>query len=193
MGRTDIAPPTGAWFIEDLIYADQVVACAVKNHNIDPNRIHSTGCSAGGLMSGTFGLMRAEYVASVAPNSGGINYNMSRMLSDPAHGPAAFNMHGGTGDNVIVNFADTSMWFEAQNRMAQNSPFMINCNHGTGHCGASTSLHELAWEFMKAHPYDVGESPWKTSPPAGLPSYCRVGNPRCSARAAKSARSREPC
>jgi hypothetical protein len=47
-GRTDIAPPTGAWFIEDLDYADHVVACAVMNHNIDPNRIHATGCSARG-------------------------------------------------------------------------------------------------------------------------------------------------
>ena len=59
-GRTDIAPPTGAWFLEDLEVADLIVACAVKNHNIDPNRIYSTGCSAGGLMSGTLGLMRSN-------------------------------------------------------------------------------------------------------------------------------------
>jgi len=174
MGRTDIAPPTGAWFIEDLEFADHVVACAVMNHNIDPNRIHATGCSAGGLMSGTFGLMRSEYVASVAPNSGGINYMASRMLSDTSHGPAAFSMHGGTGDNVIVNFGDTSMWFEAQNRMAANLAFMINCDHGRGHCGAPTALHEMAWGFMKAHPYDVGPSPWTASPPADLPDYCMV-------------------
>lgn len=173
-GRTDIAPPTGAWFVQDLEVADQIVACAVKNHNIDPNRIYSTGCSAGGLMSGTFGLMRSEYVAAVAPNSGGINYMNSRMLSDKTHAPAAFLMHGGTGDNVIVNFGDTSHWFEDQNKLAANKPFMIECNHGLGHCGAPSSLHVQAWEFMKAHPYDVGTSPWASSPPSGLPSYCKV-------------------
>ena len=125
--RTDIAPPTGAWYVQDLEVADQIVACAVKNHNIDPDRITSTGsCSAGGLMSGTFGLMRSQYVAAVAPNSGGINYMASRKLSDTTHGPASFCMHGGAGDNVIVNFSDTSTWFEAQNRMAANHPFMID-------------------------------------------------------------------
>ena len=173
-GRTDIAPPTAAWFVQDLDFADEVVACAVKNHNIDPNRIHATGCSAGGLMSGTFGLMRSQYVASVAPNSGGINYMGSRKLSDMSHGPAAFLMHGGSGDNVIVNFGETSGWFEAQNKLAANKPFMIDCNHSRGHCGAPSSLHELAWQFMKAHPYDVGASPWAMSTPMGLPDYCKV-------------------
>lgn len=173
-GRTDIAPPTGAWFIQDLDFADQVVACAVKNHNIDPNRIHATGCSAGGLMSGTFGLMRSQYVASVLPNSGGINFMNSRMLSDKAHGPAALLMHGGSGDNVIVNFGETSMWFGEQNKLAGNKPYMLDCNHSRGHCGAPTSLHTLGWEFMKAHPYNVGASPWAMSPPMNLPDYCKV-------------------
>jgi hypothetical protein len=172
--RTDIAPPTGAWFIEDLDTADEVVACAVKNHNIDPNRIYATGCSAGGLMSGTFGLMRSQYVAAVAPNSGGINYMNSRKLSDMTHGPAAFLMHGGGGDNVIVNFQDTSHWFEDQNKLAANKPFMIECNHMIGHCGAPSSLHVSAWEFMKAHPYNVGASPWAMSAPSNLASYCKV-------------------
>jgi len=125
-------------------------------------------------MSGTFGLMRSQYVAAVAPNSGGINYMASRMLSDKTHAPASFCMHGGAGDNVIVNFSDTSTWFEAQNRMAANMPFMVNCNHGSGHCGAPSSLHVLAWEFMKAHPYNVGASPWATMMPANLPDYCKV-------------------
>ena len=125
-------------------------------------------------MSGTFGLMRSQYVAAVAPNSGGINYMNSRMLSDKSHGPAAFLMHGGTGDNVIVNFGDTSMWFEAQNKTAANKPFMLDCNHGIGHCGSPTSLHVQAWEFMKAHPYNVSASPWASMRPTGVPSYCMV-------------------
>ena len=172
--RMDIAPPTGAWFLEDMEYTDLVVACAVRDHNIDPNRIYATGCSAGGLMAGTLGLMRSEYMAAVAPNSGGINWQGSRRLSDASHGPAAFTMHGGTTDNVIVSFQDTSVWFHEQNRSAMNSPFMLDCNHMIGHCGAPSQLHEMAWEFMKAHPYDVGASPWASSPPADLPDYCVV-------------------
>jgi polyhydroxybutyrate depolymerase len=171
-GRTDLAPPTGAWFVEDMEWVDHVVACAVRDHNIDPNRIYATGCSAGGLMSGSLGLMRSEYMAAVAPDSGGINYQGSRMLSDPSHGPAAFTMHGGAGDNVIVNFEDTSVWFHEQNKLAENDPYMVDCNHSSGHCGAPTSLRLMYWEFMKAHTFDVQESPWIASPPADLPSYC---------------------
>lgn len=173
-GETDIAPPTSTWFVSDMEWVDRVVACAVRDHNIDPNRIYATGCSAGGLMSGSLGLMRSEYMAAVAPNSGGINYQGSRMLSDPSRGPAAFSMHGGSADSVIINFAQSTTWFEEQNKMAASMPFMLNCNHGRGHCGAPSSLHEMAWEFMKAHPFNVVESPWKSSPPADLPDYCEV-------------------
>ena len=34
----------------DFDIVDQLVACAVKNRNVDPHRIYSMGCSAGGLI-----------------------------------------------------------------------------------------------------------------------------------------------
>jgi len=173
-GQTDIAPPTSTWYVSNMDWVDLLVACAVKNHNIDPNRIYATGCSAGGLMSGSLGLMRSEYMAAVAPNSGGINFAGSRHLSDPSHAPAAFLMNGGAADNVIVNFGQTSEWFAAEALKGANKPYILNCNHGIGHCMAPVSLHEMAWKFMKAHPFNVVESPWKTSPPADLPTYCQV-------------------
>lgn len=169
---TDIAPPTGTWYVSDMEWVDRVVACAVKNANIDPNRIYATGCSAGGLMAGSIGLMRSEYMAAVAPNSGGINYMGSRMLSSP-RGPAAFLMHGGSGDSVIINFQTSSQWFEEANKKAATLPYMLDCNHGRGHCGAPTALFEMAWEFFKAHPFNVVDSPWKTQRPANLPTYCK--------------------
>lgn len=173
-GMTDIAPPTGTWFVEDMEVVDQIVACAVKNHNIDPRRIHATGCSAGGLMAGTLGLMRSSYMASVAPNSGGINYMNSRMLQDPARAPAGFTMHGGSADNVIVNFENTSKWFHAQIQKAQAGGFLVDCMHGRGHCGAGNALFEQAWEFMKAHPFGIEKSPYAEGLPSTFPSYCKV-------------------
>jgi hypothetical protein len=173
-GMTDIAPPTGTWFVEDMEVVDQIVACAVKNHNIDPRRIHATGCSAGGLMAGTLGLMRSSYMASVAPNSGGINYMNSRMLQDPARAPAGFTMHGGSADNVIVNFENTSKWFHAQIQKAPAGGFLVDCMHGRGHCGAGNALFEQAWEFMKAHPYGIEKSPFAEGLPSTFPSYCKL-------------------
>ena len=62
---TDVTLILGVWYdVGDLKYADQIVACAVQNHNIDPRRIYVTGCSAGGLMAGAMTLQRSKYVAA---------------------------------------------------------------------------------------------------------------------------------
>jgi poly(3-hydroxybutyrate) depolymerase len=37
---------------DDFKVADLIVVCGVKGHNIDPKRIYTTGCSAGGLHAG---------------------------------------------------------------------------------------------------------------------------------------------
>src|SRR6202008_2682903 len=56
----------------DFEAADQIAACAVRDHGIDPRRIYTTGCSAGGLQAGGMAMMRSGYIAAAAPNSGGI-------------------------------------------------------------------------------------------------------------------------
>ncbi len=48
---------------------DQLVACAVRDHNVDPRRIYTTGCSAGGLFAAALGAARSRYIAAVAPDS----------------------------------------------------------------------------------------------------------------------------
>jgi predicted esterase len=174
---TDTAPPMGAFYVEDLDYVDLVVACAVKNNNIDPRRIYATGCSAGGIQAGTMGVLRSEYVAAVAPNSGGINYANSRVLSDKTHAPAAFSMHGGASDQVIISFTDSSMWMHDQLKLADSVGLGVDCNHGGAHCGAPTDLHVKAWEFMKAHPFGVSPEPYKDGLPSGFPDYCKIVTP----------------
>jgi predicted esterase len=169
---TDVTLILGVWYdVGDLKYADQIVACAVQNHNIDPRQIYVTGCSAGGLMAGVMALERSTYVAAAAPNSGGTVATTYR-LQDPQRVPAVFGMHGGTGDNVIVNFADTTHNLETILR--PSGAFMVECNHNNGHCGAPASLHEQAWQFMKAHPFSTKPSPYAGGLPANFPRYCEV-------------------
>ncbi len=43
-----------------------------ENYNVDPRRIFATGGSAGGLFSGAMGVLRSNYMAAIAPNSGGL-------------------------------------------------------------------------------------------------------------------------
>lgn len=155
----------------DLDYADHLVACAVRDHNIDPRQIYVTGCSAGGLMTGVMALTRSGYVAAAAPNSGGVTAP-TWMLGDPNHVPAIIAMHGGTNDNVFVNFGDTSRAYGDQ--MVAAGGFFVECNHMVGHCQAPSDLYEKAWDFMKAHPFGVTPEPFAAGLPDDYPDYCAI-------------------
>jgi len=63
-----------------------IVACAVRDHGIDPRRIYTTGCSAGGLQAGCMAAQRSSYIAASAPNSGGIVF--PQTIEDPSRVPA---------------------------------------------------------------------------------------------------------
>jgi poly(3-hydroxybutyrate) depolymerase len=168
----DVTFVLGVWYDgADLAFADQIVACAVQNHNVDPRQIYVTGCSAGGLMAGVMSLERSSYVAAAAPNSGGITAPTFR-IEDPAHVPAVMTMHGGSTDNVIVNFGDTSR--QLISTLSPLGAFLVDCNHESGHCGAPASLHEKAWEFMKAHPFGTRPSPYEGGLPADFPDFCAI-------------------
>jgi predicted esterase len=160
---------TAAHNMADFDAADQIAACAVKNYGINPRRIYTTGCSAGGLQSGCMAQMRSSYIAAAAPNSGGVVAN--QPWQDKSS-PAIFTMHGGTSDMVIVTFSQTSATLDMSAKA--HGSFVVNCNHGGGHCGAPAPLQSAAWQFMKDHPFGFGTSPWTKAIPAGEPDYCKI-------------------
>ena len=159
---------TGTFFKDDFKVADLIVACGVRDHNIDPRRIYTTGCSAGGLHAGCMAHMRASYLAAAAPNSGGI---IGMQPKDDPHTPAIFTMHGGAADMVIVTFSQTSKALD--DRFAAMGGTVVNCNHGGVHCGASSALQTAAWQFMKDHPFGA-PSPYTGGLPSSFPDYCAL-------------------
>jgi predicted esterase len=168
----DVTFVLGVWYDgADLAFADQIVACAVQNHNIDPRRIFVTGCSAGGLMAGVMSVERSDYVAAVAPNSGGLATGQFQ-LQNADRVPAVMSMYGGDSDTVVVNFGDTTRTLT--NVLKPKGSFVVECNHGMGHCGAPVSLHERAWEFMKAHPFGTKPSPFAGGLPGSFPAFCAI-------------------
>lgn len=101
----------GVFTTGDYQSADQVVACAVQQLNIDTHRIYSSGASAGGLAAGEIAYGRSSYIAATLPNSGGQGgYPMNMVLQDPTHVPAAMTMHGAHGvDVVVIDFGDSRL------------------------------------------------------------------------------------
>jgi hypothetical protein len=162
---------TGTWGLDDFKISDQVAACAVQNYGINKKRIYATGCSAGGLQTGCMAIARSSYIAAVAPNSGGVTIGYPK-LEDPMRVPNVITMNGGAGDNVIVNFGQTSEGFD--NYILKYGGFAVNCIHNSGHCGAPASVYASAWQFMKDHPFGTKPSPYANGLPSGFDPVCKI-------------------
>jgi predicted esterase len=154
----------------DLKLVDQLVACAVRDHNVDPRQIFTMGCSAGGLFAASMAALRSSYVAAAAPNSGG--WVKTPTFQD-AHTPALMTVHGMMGkDVVIVDFAQRSAIADAAFKM--HGGFVIDCDTGGNHCGGA-GLAGAAWEFFQTHPFGVSPEPWATMLPASFPpAQCKI-------------------
>lgn len=164
---------TGTFSRQDFDIVDEIVACAVAEHGIDPRRIYTTGCSAGGLQAGCMAIQRSNYVAATVPNSGGVTIGYGEF-EDPSRVAAVMTMHGARSrDNVIVSFAGTSEAYDNY-MLAAGSAMVVNCDHGGGHCGAPSALQASGWEFMKAHPYGTTMSPYESGLPSGFHSSCEI-------------------
>ena len=130
-----------------LIQEYFLVACAVRDHNVDPRQIFTMGCSAGGLFAASMAALRSSYVAAAAPNSGG--WVKTPTFQD-SHKPALMTVHGAMGkDVVIVDFAERSAIADAAFKM--QGSFVIDCDTGGSHC-AGSSLAGQAWEFFQKQP-----------------------------------------
>lgn len=165
----DFLSGTAIFGAGDMDLGDQLLACAVKNHNVDPKRVFATGCSAGGLFSTAQGAMRSNYMAAVAPNSGGLTIPVQFQS---AWTPALMTIHGAAGVDVVgIDFSESSA--TADMIYKQRNAFVINCDTGGIHCGGGGLSGEI-WQFFKAHPYGTVPSPWKDALPAGFSAQCKI-------------------
>lgn len=165
----DFLSGTAIFGMGDFDLGDQLLACAVKNHNVDPKRVFATGCSAGGLFSTAQAAMRSNYMAAAAPNSGGLSVPVTFQ---GMWTPALMTIHGAPGVDVVgIDFSESSK--TADMSFKQRGGFVINCNHGGGHCGGGGLSGDI-WQFFKAHPYGTSPSPWKDALPSGFNPACKI-------------------
>jgi hypothetical protein len=177
------------WYTGDLPMADTLLACAVKQLNIDTHQIYTAGCSAGGLMAGSMAFLRSSYIAAAMPNSGGVIGNFTLQNS---HVPAVITTHGPySSDMVQVYFETTSI--DEDNLIAAAGGFAVDCNDGAGHCGAPQTVIAAQWTFCKAHPFGVTPEPYASGLPSTFPSYCSIIKPEVDAGNPYACRSTSDC
>jgi predicted esterase len=150
---------------EDLALAEEIIGCAAQKVGIDRMRIHTLGFSAGALFSGRLSVERSALFASVATYSGG----GGGTLQDPNNKYAAMLVHGGPGDQVIINFQTASQDFHALLTGAGHFAFI--CNHGGGHRIPGDAVPNVV-QFFFDHPYGTVPSPYAGGFPPGFPAYC---------------------
>ncbi|KIG11892.1 Chitinase [Enhygromyxa salina] len=166
------------WFVvnnsdrqDDMLLADEIVACAIEQVGVDPRRIHSSGMSAGGLQTTAFSMARSHYIASSASFSGGTF--MQLPFEDASNKFSAMIIHGGDNDifGGAVNFKTLSTaWF---NQLRDNGNFAFMCDHGGGHTIPSGYGSSVA-NFFFAHPFGTQPSPYAEALPAEFPTDCSL-------------------
>jgi hypothetical protein len=159
------------WFTGDFAMADEILACAVEQLNIDMRRIYAGGCSAGGLQAGAMLYERSSYVAAVMPNFGGELFPFT--LEDSSHVPAIVTTHGAPSNGGgIIDFTGASLVEDKD--VASKGGFAVDCNHGGTVCNAPAAAIAGQWQFCKDHPFGVSPEPYASGLPSSLPPYCAI-------------------
>ncbi len=153
----------------DLRVADEVLACAEDQLDMDETRIHALGMSAGGLNTFQMSYLRSGYLASVVTYSGGDNGNPEPQ--DPENRFPALIFHGGPDDVVIIEFETASKQYYQQLR--DTGHFAAICNHGRKHT-IPTDQVDNVWRFFQDHPFGTAPSPYACSLPPSFPDWCTL-------------------
>jgi predicted esterase len=154
---------------DDLLLADEVLACAIDQVGVDVRRIHTAGMSAGGLQTAQMSFRRSGYIASAAPYSGG--YLVAPPSQDPSNPLAAMIFHGGKDDIVVISFEEASNRYKTG--IEERGGFAFICDHGLGHT-IPQDAQASVWKFFYDHPFGTRPSPYEDALPGGFPGYCAL-------------------
>jgi hypothetical protein len=167
----------GVWYTGDVDWADFIIACAIKQLNIDTRHIHVSGYSAGALQSGYMYYARSGNVASVVVYSGGAGIGAGQ-LQDPSNVPPLIGAHGAASTSATSGdfLASSTTMFE-QAVKSLGASIVIDCDDGGAHTDITrlTRLAPSTWQFFKDHPFKGGKpDPYAGGLPSGFPTYCKI-------------------
>lgn len=158
--------------LDDFIFADEIVACVVEQGLADPDRLTTSGMSAGGSMASHL-VDRRSYLAGAVSWSGAIP--AAYQPTTPDNDTAVMVVHGGDtdaycgegapGENGCYYFRPPSEALGAD--LVANGNFAFMCDHQSGHAAAMglQGAYFLAWSHRvnghvwDGYPFGTGGSP----------------------------------
>lgn len=152
----------------DLVLVDDLVTCASRSWSVDPDRIHATGMSNGGLFTSLLLAQRSDLLASAAPFSGGL---MGEMADDYRPMPVLLSWGGPTDDAYQIDFNEANL--ELIDTLTGLGSFVVACDHGTGH-ELDSAWWPYAFEFLLDHPMGVDPEPYASGLPDTFPAWCSI-------------------
>ena len=169
-GGTAAWDPVGApAYNLDIALFDDMVSCMSEQYNIDPERVHVTGMSLGGIFTGTLIATRSDVIASAAPFSGGI---FREKADGWAPIPTLVSWGGEEDIHYGQDFENLATLMTDQ--LTGDGHFVINCNHELGH-SLSAELWPYAFRFLMDHPRGVEPLPYAGAElPEEFPDYCSI-------------------
>jgi predicted esterase len=155
---------------DDLLVADEVLACAQAQFGVDATRIHSLGFSAGALHTAQMSIRRSSWIASVVLYSGGLIFGSMPAFEQPDNPFAAMLFHGGPGDVVVLGFKQASE--DYQKYLTANDNFSFICDHGQGH--TIPPEQDSVMQFFAEHSFGTAPEPYANALPGDFPAYCAL-------------------
>ncbi len=169
-----------AWVDEpdsyDVQLFDDVTRCAISELGADPDQIHTTGFSAGGVFTTWLIMTRADVLASALTFSGGVDGTNLPYLT-PATDLPVMVVWGGPGDTAevrdfTVSFEDTSLYLA--DRLLEDGHFVVLCEHTNDHrIPNAAPLMLTEWSLVHRR----GEPSPRRAGLGDLPDYCVVPSP----------------
>lgn len=157
----------------DLALFDDLLSCLTEQYQIDADRVYSTGFSAGALWTTYLGMHRSDYLAAIAPISGGTGDFMEH--TPPTRPLAAMLIWGGPNDLYqSLSFQDATMQFSEE--LQAVGSFVGLCEHDGGHTIPSWG-RDSVWAFLKEQRWSDTSAPFAEGFPEDFPGPCYVAAP----------------
>jgi len=155
----------------DLALFDDILSCLDEQFDIDNTRVYATGFSAGALWTTFLLLNRSDYLAATAIFSGGVGQVCDWVL--PAYRTAALLAWGGEQDTYTGFIKFYEMMPALGDKLTEAGHFVAECDHGLGH---TMPYGSPAWalEFLTAHKWSDGSSPFVHGLSDTFPDYCTI-------------------